>query len=86
MCQRVYKIRTPVIFEVGASPVKSLRNWKKLQNRLSVPDLGSKNGLQIFDFHEIPLGVKKKFFVFGKFGQKKIFFTGISRFSIFEEV
>ena len=81
-----------MIFEVGASPVKSLRNWTKLQNRLSVPDLGSKNGLQILDFHEIPLGVKKNFFVFGKFGQKNFFlygtvtFNGNSRFSIFDDV
>ena len=81
-----------MIFGFGASPVKSLRNWKKLQNRLSVPDLGSKNGLQFLDFHEISVGVKKKFFVFGKFGKKNFFlygtvtFNGISRFANFDAV
>ena len=91
-CQRVYKRGTPVIFGFGASPVKSLRNCKKLQNRLSVPDLGSKNGLQFLDFHEISVGVKKKIFAFGKFGKFFFFlygtvtFNGISRFLIFDEV
>ena len=57
-----------------------------------VPDLGSKNGLQFLDFHEISVGVKKKKFVFGKLGKKKkklygtVTFNGISRFSIFDEV
>ena len=81
-----------MIFEFGASPVKSLRNCKKLQNRLSVPDLGSKNGLQFLDFHEISVGVKKIKIVLEKFGKKCFFlygtvtFNGISRFSIFDEV
>ena len=92
MCQWVYRFRTPVIFGFGASPVKSLRNWKKLQNRLSVPDLGSKNGLQILDFQRNSCLQKKKFFVFGKFGKNFFFlygtvtFNGISRFANFDAV
>ena len=56
------------------------------------PDLGSKNGLQFLDVLEISVGVKKKNFVFGKFGANFFFlygtvtFNGISRFSIFDEV
>ena len=89
--RRVYRWGTPVIFGFGASPVKYLRNWKKLQNRVSVPDLGSKNGLQILYFQENSCLQKKNFFVFGKFG--KFFFlygtvtlNGISRFANFDAV
>ena len=63
----------PVIFEFGASPVKSLRNCKKLQNRLSVPDLGSKNGLQILDFQRNSC-LQKFFFLTWKNSAKSIFF------------
>ena len=92
MCQWVYRFRTPVIFGFGASPVKSLRNWKKLQNRLSVPDLGSKNGLQILDFQRNSCLQNFFFFVFGKFGNFFFFFygavtfNGISHFAIFDDV
>ena len=82
----------PVIFGFGASPVKSLRNWKKLQNRLSVPDLGSKNGLQILDFQRNSCLQKKKILSLEN-SAKKIFFlygtvtfNGISRFAIFDAV
>ena len=84
--------RTPCNFRVWSSPVKSLRNCKKSQNRLSVPDLGSKNGLQFLDFHEISVGVKKNFFWLRKIRQKIFFlygtvtFNGISRFANFDEV
>ena len=65
---------TPSIFEFGASPVKSLRNCKKLQNRLSVPDLGSKNGLQILDFQRNSCLQRKCFFLLRKIRQNRFFF------------
>ena len=80
---------TPVIFEFGASPVKSWRNWKidfLFQTSDQKTDFSSLIFSEIHDFK------KKFFFVLEKFGKKNFFlygtvtFNGISRFSIFDEV
>ena len=56
-------------FRVSSFPVKIL---KELKNRLSVPDLGSKNGPQILDFQRNSC-LQIIFFYLEKFGKLDFF-------------
>ena len=49
------------------------------------PDLGSKNGLQFLDFHEISVGVKKNFFYLENFDKKFFFCIGRLRSTGFHD-
>ena len=90
-CLRVYKLCTPVIFEFGASPVKSWRNWKidfLFQTSDQKTDFSSLIFSELHAFKK-----KKKKFLLRKIRPKKkkklygtVTFNVISRFSIFDEV